>query len=132
MKTKIVGIFVCILVMITAFSISGTATHTNTATSTKSQQNTLVIEAISGGFSIHARIKYIGSANVVCTLTLSGLVFPTTSTKPCPIGTDTLGYVTWLVLGLGKITITVTAVAGSETTTTSIPGTAFFFFVRVK
>jgi hypothetical protein len=69
MKNKIVGIFICMLVMITVFSVSNTAIDTATATITESHQDGIQIDFISGGFGITARIRNTGtpSASVACT-----------------------------------------------------------------
>jgi len=127
MKNKIVGIFVCMLVMITMFSVSNIAIDPATATITKSHQDGIVIEAIKGGFGITARIKNIGtdSASGVCTITLSGPVFPKISTHSYAIGGGNFQDVTMYVIGLGPITIDVTAGTATMTAT----GIAFLFLV---
>jgi len=128
MNKKIIGIFVCMLVMITAFSVSNIAIDRVTATITGSHQDGIVIGAIKGGFGITVRIKNTGTDSVsgVCTLTLSGLVFPKAS-PPHSFALDGGKFqdMTFYVIGLGPITIDVTA----NTATATATGIAILFLV---
>jgi hypothetical protein len=130
MKKKIIGIFVCIIVMTTAFSISTAIIDTATATITKPQQYDIVIMWINGGFGITAGIKNTDETNpitVVCTITLSGMVLPKIKSKTYTIGPGITQHMPMHVIGLGPITITVTAASSAFTTKAKV----FGFFVKV-
>jgi len=127
MKKKIIGIFVCTLA-IAALSTSSTAI--DTTTNTKPQQCDVVVMWINGGFGITAGIKNTDETNpitVVCTITLTGPVFPKTKSKTYTIGPGIVQRMPMHVIGLGMIIITVTAGSASFSTTAKV----FGFFVKV-
>jgi translation initiation factor 6 (eIF-6) len=132
-KGLVVGIIALFVGVGVVPSISGDIGNSTNTTDTATVTNTqpeIVIQTIQGGVGITVNLKNIGTADatgVVCTLTLDGtLVFPKTKSQTVnvPMG-GTPVPVKFLVFGIGKTNIDVTA----DTATATATGIAFLFLV---
>lgn len=133
-KGLVVGIIILFVGTGVVPSISGDIGNNTKATDTATVTNTqpeIVIKAIKGGFGITAVINNVGTADasdVLCTITLSGMVLPKTLTNTYSIIRVGIPvYMKMFVFGLGSITIHVTAASAVVT----IPAIVLLVFVKV-